>query len=182
MNNRFIEATEENAIRNLQRYLKQLSYFYPSLVNDIIITGVYDSNTRTAVRNLQKQFDIKADGIVNKATWDMIFSCYLQSINENSSHNCISFFNDKPSTFEIKPGDSSAIVRIVEVILDEISTVYTDFENTVTHNGIYDETKVNAIRIFQEINLLEITGSINSDTWNSLANEYNAISRANSIE
>lgn len=182
MTKRLIVATEENAIMNLQKYLKQLSYFYPSLVKDIIITGIYDSNTRDAVINLQKQFDVEASGIVDKITWDMIYACYRRSINENSSQNCISFFPDKPSTFEIKIGDNSPLVRIIEVILEEISAVYTDFENTVTANGIYDETKANAIRIFQRINLLDATGSIDSDTWNSLTYEYNAISRANSLE
>ena len=38
MNMHLIEATEENAVKNLQRYIKQLSFFYPLLIKDIIIT------------------------------------------------------------------------------------------------------------------------------------------------
>lgn len=182
MSKNLMESTEENAIKNLQRYLKQLSYFYPSIVKDIIITGVYDSNTRMAVSNLQQESGLAATGIVDKVTWDMIFSYYLQSIEENSTSGCVSFFYDTPNNFEIIYGDNSPIVRIIEVILDEISTVYTDFENSVTENGIYDESKVKAIRIFQEINLLEVTGNVDSKTWNSLANEYNAIMRINNAE
>lgn len=181
MNSYLVEATEENAIRNLQRYLKQLSYFYPLLIKNIIITGVYDTNTRDAVTNMQRVFGVNANGIVDKLTWDMIFANYLQSINENSSTNGIFPFYDKPSDYEIKIGSNSQLVKIIEVILDEISSVY-DFNNTVTSNGIYDESKVEAIKLFQSINLLNTTGNVDRSTWDSLANEYNIILRRNLAE
>lgn len=175
------EATEVNAVRNLQKYLKQLSYFYPLLVKDIIITGVYDTNTRDAVTNLQRMFKISATGMVNKITWDMIFESYLKSINENSSTNGIFPFYDKPSDYEITLGDRSQLVRLIEIILDEISSVY-DLKYAITFNGIYDEAKVSAVKMIQEINLLPITGNVDRATWDVLANEYNAILRNNLAE
>jgi peptidoglycan hydrolase-like protein with peptidoglycan-binding domain len=181
MNMHLIEATEENAVKNLQRYIKQLSFFYPLLIKDIIITGVYDNNTRDAVTNLQKAFGIRATGMVDKITWDTVFEKYIQSLNENSSVGGILPFYDKPSSFEITLGDRSQIVKLIEIILDEISSVY-EFEKEISQNGIYDKDKADAVKIFQSVNLLPVTGNVDRITWNTLAGEYNAILRSNLSE
>lgn len=181
MNKHLIEATEENAVRNLQRYLKQLSYFYPLLIKDVIITGVYDTNTKNAVTELQRSFGIIANGVVDKSTWDMIYLNYVRSLNDKSTIGAIFPFYDKPASFYIPIGDTSQLVRLIEIMLDEISTVY-EFDTEITQNGILDAEKSDAIKAFQAINLLPITGNVDRTTWDALASEYNAILRSNLSE
>ena len=178
----FMEATEENAIRNLQRYLKQLSFFHPELIEDIIITGIYDNNTKNAVINLQRSFGLEANGAVDKLTWDMIYNEYQSSLSLNASAIGIDPFYDMPADYEIKPYESSALVKIIEIMLEEISAVYELDSKAITQNGVYDESKANAVIHIQKVNLLPQTGRIDRMTWEALAREYNAISRKNLSE
>jgi peptidoglycan hydrolase-like protein with peptidoglycan-binding domain len=68
-----------NAITNLQIYLRQLSYTDPNLL-PVPIDGIYELETQNAVIAFQAKHNLETTGIVNKATWDAIYAEYLKSI------------------------------------------------------------------------------------------------------
>ena len=61
---------KEQAVRNLQRYLSLISD------NFVSMNGVYDERTRDAVITVQEKYSIEPYGIVNKETYDVIYSEY----------------------------------------------------------------------------------------------------------
>lgn len=72
-------------------------------------------------------------------------------------------------------GEKSDIVYIIQIILSAVAVVYDDFENIVP-SGVFDQETSDAIRRFQELNRLPVTGIVDKQTWNTLANNYNIFS------
>ncbi len=173
--------SEEGAIRNVQRYLRQISYFEPSIGN-IIIDGIYREPTRNGVITFQRIKGISPTGIVDKETWDLLYGEYLLSLKRNSTANAIMPFYDIPGSYAPKIGDSNALVRLLELMLEEVSTEYVLLENSITHNGIFDTATSDALREYQRINMLPESGILDRDTWDRLADDYNLILRKNSAQ
>lgn len=174
-------ATEENAIRNIQRYLRQLSYFEPTIGN-IIIDGIYRTSTRNGVSAYQRIKGFEVTGVTDRKTWDALYSDYLKCLDRNSSGDSISPFFDLPNDYELVLGASNALVRLIELMLEEISSVYTILAGTFEVNGVFDSDKQNAISEYQKINRLSVTGNIDKQTWDRLASDYNLILRKNASQ
>ena len=63
-----IYYTEKDAIRNLQRYLRQLSYTDKDIIAPPI-DSIYDRATADSVRSFQRKYGIAETGIANKETF-----------------------------------------------------------------------------------------------------------------
>lgn len=167
-------VNEKEAIRNLQRYLRQLAYFDLSM--PLVPTdGIFDSDTREALMMFQSKNGLPPTGIADKTTWDLLYELYLASLAENAPTNMIDPFPRFPEGYKIVSGDSWFLVDIIQYILEELRVRYDGFEN-VKRTGVYDaETEV-AIKNFQRRNSLPDTGFTDKATWNALADQYNIIS------
>ncbi len=167
-------VNEKEAIRNLQRYLRQLSYFDLSM--PLVPTdGVFDSDTREALMMFQSKNGLPTTGIADKATWDLLYALYLESLAENAPTNMIDPFPRFPEGYKIVSGDSWFLVEIIQYILEELRVRYDGFEN-VKRTGVYDTETELAIKDFQRRNSLPDTGFTDKATWNALADQYNIIS------
>lgn len=62
-----------NDVRTLQQALNQVATQYTTIPS-IRADGLFGTSTRTAVQAFQRIFNLVVDGIVGKATWDLIFS------------------------------------------------------------------------------------------------------------
>ncbi len=175
------ESTYKNAVISIQRYLRQILH-RDEQINKIPIDGIYGEHTRKGVMEFQKSNGLPSNGTVDRITWDMLYSEYQKSISDNSSAGSISPFFDRPSDYEIKLGDNNTLVSILEIIIEEIATIYTDIfdEYSLEKNGVYDKSKENFISSYQKINLLPVTGSVDRQTWNRLSEDFNVIQRNNS--
>ena len=72
---------KQEAVRNLQVYLSDISD------NFIAPSGVYDERTRDAVIIFQEKYSIEPNGIVNKETYDIIYSEYqAKKIRDNAKN------------------------------------------------------------------------------------------------
>ena len=161
---------EEQAIRNLQRYLRQLSYFDDD-IEPILTNGVWDDETRDALLAFQRKNRLSPTGVADEQTWNLLFSQYRESVEENSPPSNVPFFPRQPQGESLGFGDKGFVVSVIQYMLSELSVLYDRFDN-VEINGIYDENTRAAVSEFQKRNLLPQTGRVDKQTWNKLVSAY----------
>ena len=165
------KQNEQAAIRNLQRYLRQLSY-----VNDQIptapIDGIYDTATRDAVRAFQRTEKLPDTGVVDPLTWERIFVRYEESLARESAPVPLAQFPRLSVGYALRRGDESFLVRLVQYALGELDLIYEGVDN-VPQTGVYDDATMAAVRGFQRRHGLPETGEVDRATWDALATTYN---------
>lgn len=166
--------THENnadAIRNLQRYLRTLSYF-DSRIPELPIDGVFDSATEAGVRAFQEGAGLPVTGRVDRETWERLYEEYREDQRRRDAPARISHFPRLPENYTVELGEQQFLVSIIQHALQELSILY-QWPAEVTISGIYDEPTAAAVRLFQEKNGLPPTGGVDRTTWNALAEAYN---------
>ncbi len=166
-------ARNENERRNieiLQTYLRQLSYFEG--LTPVPIDGIYDSETREAVREFQGQAGLPVTGVVDRDTWDAIYVAYLASIAENSPPEKVGVFPRIPNNYAISRNEEWFLVELLQYMLLELTREYDNFgELAIT--GVYDPVTEAAVADFQSRNMLPVTGEVDKNTWNTIVKQYN---------
>ena len=161
---------EETAIKNLQRYLRQLSYFDEDL-EPIVINGVWNDETRNALLTFQRLNSLSPTGVADEQTWNLLFSQYTNSLNENSEPSRVPFFPYKAQNQSIGIGDKGFIVSVIQYMLSELTILYDGLEN-VEITGLFDERTQSAIGEFQKRNLFPQTGRVDKKTWDRLVKAF----------
>ncbi len=151
-------------IRELQNCLHLISC-YDSHIPGIIPNGIYDSRTETAVKAFQRQYHLTENGEVNQATWDKIMQIYQKL--KKAEAKPLYAFPQKPGAV-MHPGEQCFTVMIIQAILKELSEQYHNFP-CIQVTGNYDSDTMQAIQLFQKMCDLPVTGDVNCETWNMLA-------------
>ena len=160
------------AIRNLQRYLRRLSYVDPS-IPPVSIDGMFDERTRDALIAFQINTGLPPTGRADRETWELLYSAYLDALFQASLPQPIPLFPIAPEDYTIGQGDTGFLVSTVQFLLSEISTLY-DFPLAVEITGVFDGTTEEAIRTMQRYFLLPVTGRVDKRLWNYLVGAYSA--------
>ena len=167
------QNTEAIAIRNLQRYLRQLSYDEES-IQAPPVDGVFASDTEDALRAFQALKGLPVTGKANQETWELLYALYRASLASNSPPRPIHLFPRTPSNYELTLGAEGATVVLLQFMLGELTRDYSDLA-VVNPSGIYDASTEAAVNAFQRHNVLQQTGRVNRDTWNQIADQYNSL-------
>ena len=162
---------ENEAIANLQTYLRQLSYFDKSITPPPI-DGILGEDTEQAIRDFQIRYGIDETGIANKETWEALYREYLKSVKENALPQKISLFPVIEKDYTIERNDNWFLVEALQYMLEELRYSYDNFEG-VKRSGVYDEETENAVKDFQKRNLLEESGKVNKETWDAITRQFN---------
>ena len=109
-------------------------------------------------------------GIVDFGTWNAITNAYR--ISESLTRRGLALFPFPGNGYEVIPGEKSDLVYIIQILLSGIEIAYDIFSQTDI-SGNYDEKTENAVRTFQKLNRLPVTGTVNAETWDRLANDHN---------
>lgn len=157
---------EEQAIRNLQRYLRQLSYFNED-IDPIAINGVWNDETQDTLISFQRINGLSPTGVADEQTWNLLFAQYKNSLEENSPPSRVPFFPREPRGQSLGLGDESFVVAVIQYMLNELSVLYDNLEN-VEINGTYDENTQAAVSEFQKRNLFPQNGRVDKQTWDRL--------------
>lgn len=163
--------TERDAILKLQTYLRAQSLRDPN-APQVPVDGIFDDATRIALIDFQLRNSLAPTGVADRETWDLLYSQYLEIIDESSLPDPIIPFPSYPKDYSVKRGEKSFLVSIIQYMLNEIGIIYNTFE-AIDINGEYDETTENIIRDFQERNFLPPTGETDRKTWSALSRIYN---------
>ena len=161
------------ATRNLQRYLRQLS-FAEETIPSPPIDGVFESATRDALLAFQRSRGLPATGAAALKTWEELYRSWRASVAENAPSERISVFPRTPKNATLRAGSQGFAVSAVQFILRELERVYPEFSK-IEVNGIYDPTTEEGVRVFKERNALPITGTVDRLTWNLLADAHNLL-------
>ena len=136
------EFTERQAILNLQTYLRQLSFFDPSLP-EVPIDGIYASETREAVEIFQKNNGLSVTGQADRETWDALYQAYLESVQTYGKPTPIDLFYRDPIPSYIQINDIGFAVTAIQYMLNEALPFYIETEEAITINGQYNEQTAN---------------------------------------
>ena len=159
-----------DAIYNIQTYLRAIS-FYDDRITRPPLDGLFDSDTKRSVSDFQRTRGLSPTGVVDKETHDAIFEEYLRSGKRLDRPLTPNFFPAEPQSYEATLGEAHPFVALVQIILQELSSVYDGFDKIVI-NGIFDEATETAVKDFQRIALLPVTGRVDLNTWNRLTRDF----------
>lgn len=158
------------AITNLQRYLRQLSYFDDD-IPPIAITGEWNNETEDALIAFQRKNRLPPTGTADEQTWNLLFSQYSNSLEDNSPPAGVPFFPREPRNESLGIGDESFVVAVIQYMLGELALLY-DLIDSVEITGRFDSKTEAAIAEFQKRNLFPQTGRVDKRTWDRLVKAY----------
>ena len=177
MNNGNVPRQE---VENLQRYLRQLSFFEEGLLRPPL-DGLFDSATEDSLRRYQEMRDLPPTGRADRRTWELLYEEYRASLAENSPPRAIEVYPRERAEQDLSLGSRGFDVSAVQYLLQEPAYLYAGFD-AVSVTGEYDAVTAAAVEKFQARNFIPPTGRVDLVTWNSLADQYNLIFSRSSEE
>ncbi len=163
--------TKPDAVRNLQRYLRRLSYEYTD-IPPVPIDGIFGSRTEEALSAYQRAASLPVTGRADKETWDALFAEYSRLAREKDRRRYPDFFPPVPADYQTTLGERSFFITLLQWMIGELKVIYDTLpEPPLT--GIYDDATVAAVLEFQRIHGLPMSGRVNRNVWNRMAEEYN---------
>lgn len=162
-------TTNRDAIRNLQRYLRRLSY-EESTIRPVPVDGIFEERTEEALSEFQRLFGLPVTGRADRESFDALFREY-ERLRRTDRRASIDFFPATPEGYESRLGERSAFVSLLQFLLGELTLIYDAYEPPAP-TGVLDEATEEAIRRFQGIHSLPRTGRVDRQTWNRLSEEY----------
>ncbi len=163
---------EREARRNLQKYLRQLSYF-DSDIPTVPIDGIKGDDTTDAIRAYQRKRGLEVSGVADLETWEALYEDYLLSLEENSPPLRPDIFPTDPVGYKLYEGDENFTVSVLQYILGKLSILFPLEEVEIT--GRYGKETTEAVRRFQERYLLPVTGVTDKLTWNALVRVFDSL-------
>lgn len=164
-------ATKEQAVRNLQRYLRRLSYEEPS-ISAPPIDGIFELQTAEALSEFQRLFGLPVTGRSDRATHDALFEEYSRLVRQNDTQIEPRFFPSVPPDYVTTSGESHAFIVILQWLLNELRVLYDDLPS-LTLSGVMDQNTEEAVRRYQVIHGLSPTGQVNRALWSLLSLDFN---------
>lgn len=169
--------TYRTAVMNIQRYLRSI-YDGSESTNVFIIPvdGIFDDMTEKALSEFQRRKKLPVTGRADRTTFDALFLEYLKNTEKTRRAEDPDFFPASPENYITEFGENSVFISVLQFALDEIRLSY-DSLPTFEISGIYDADTALAVKEFQRIHRLPVTGKVNRQTWNEIARAYNLYAR-----
>ena len=142
---------------------------------DHSVDGVFGPQTEQAVRRFQEIFGLTPDGIVGRATWYKLVFLYggvldLSELVSQGQRGLRPCGHPVPHLGHPQPGGGPALQYFL--------AVYAQFDPSVpapSLDGIFGPETQQAVRAFQSLQGLPVTGQVDTATWNALYNAYEGI-------
>lgn len=167
------QANKASAIKNLQQYLRQLSYEEENIPAPPV-DGIFESQTTEALKEYQRSRGLAETGRADLETWERLYADYRASIAYNSPPRRIAVFPPDPASYVMTPGSVGFVVSALQHMLRELHHSYSVLSDVVI-TGVYDTQTQNAVKAFQLLNFLPEDGNVGLLTWNEIADQYNLL-------
>lgn len=166
-------------VRTIQRQLNRIGANYPSIPRIPITNGIFDEETRRAVVQFQKIFNLSPDGRVGKATWYKIKQIYNGVKNLSGLYSEGITITEAQRKFPkvLEYGGSGNEVSVLQYYLAFLGFFY-DTLPQITVDGIFGEETRNAVIAFQNQFGLPADGIVGRQTWNAIQDQYDAVLRS----
>jgi peptidoglycan hydrolase-like protein with peptidoglycan-binding domain len=155
-------------IRSLQtmlRFIAEADDRLPTVVPD----GIYGQPTMTAVSAFQRLYGLSVTGVTDQETWERIVDVYDDALIQIGKAEPIEIIFEPGQIF--RTGDSSPYLFVVQGVLQALAL---DFP-TVTApspSGVLDIATSRALREFQQLAALPVTGELDRKTWRHLSRHF----------
>ena len=156
-------------IYELQTMLRLLSRTDPTLPT-VNPDGIYGAETQKAILTFQSNMGLSPSGIVDFGTWTAITNAYRNALR--LTQRGFALFPFPSGDYTVRKNERSDLVYIIQIMLSGIDSAYDTFGD-IDINGIYDEKTENAVRNFQKLNRLPVTGIVDGITWDRLTLTHN---------
>ena len=162
-----------NEVFIIQSQLNRIRRNFPAIPIISSPNGIFTVETSNAVKEFQKIFNLKADGIVGKSTWYKIKEIFnsVKRLSELNSEGLAIEDVTPPYTSEIKKGDRGASVELIQYYLSVIG-YFSPVLPVIKIDGVFGQETEDAVFTFQSEYGLPITGKIGRLTWNKLQEIY----------
>ncbi len=160
-------------VRTLQLRLNRISDNYPSIPKIEIPDGVFSFDTEASVKRFQEVFDLTPDGIVGNATWYSVQRIYnaVKRLNELTSEGIsLEEVTDQYAEASVR-GDTGSQVLNIQYLLAYLAEFYEEIPAPAL-DGIFGIQTENAVKAFQALFELPITGAVDFLTWDTLYRTY----------
>ena len=160
-------------VRTLQLRLNRISDNYPAIPKIALPDGVFSFDTEDAVKTFQETFGLTPDGIVGNATWYKVLFIYnaVKRLNELNSEGITLSEVTKQFAGESRVGDSGDDVKNIQYFLNYLAEFYSEIPR-IDIDGIFGPSTENAIKAFQRLFELPITGTVDLTTYDILYRTY----------
>lgn len=165
-----IRYNEKEAIRNVQRYLRQLSYTDAD-IPPVPIDGIFGEATENSLIAFQTKNGLSPSGVADRESFDALYEQYLLSTKRFAPPKGFSPFARVPENYSLSVGDIGFAVSSVQFLINEISVI-VDGIDELAITGIYNIDTARAVSIFQASSGLEVTGEVDKMTWDMLVDTY----------
>ena len=160
-------------VRTLQLRLNRISDNYPAIPKIALPDGVFSFDTEDAVKKFQETFALTPDGIVGNATWYKILFIYnaVKRLNELNSEGITLSEVTKQFAGESQVGDSGDDIKNIQYFLNYLAEFYSEIPQ-IAIDGIFGSKTENAVKAFQRLFELPITGKVDLATYDILYRTY----------
>lgn len=167
--NELSEGMSGIPITTLQYYLNILAYFNGAL-QPVIRSGYFGPETVQAVERFQQFYGLTPNGIVDNNTWNAITKIYTDTVA--ALPEGYSGINAKlyPGYFLTK-GQRGENVRDLQTYLNYIGEIIPELPTLPVTAYFGDQTEA-AVKTFQQLYGLDISGAVGPVTWATIAKEY----------
>jgi peptidoglycan hydrolase-like protein with peptidoglycan-binding domain len=175
MEEKMRQNNEREAVRNIQRYLRRLSYTDPS-IPPVPIDGIFGEATRASLMAFQKMNGLNGSGVADRESWEVLYKSYLAAVDRYTPPSGFSVFPRVPDGYSMGVGEVSFAVSTVQYLLSEVSAIIDAIEE-VPITGKYDIETARAVSLFQNSSGIGVTGEVDLTTWESLVDTYERYGR-----
>lgn len=162
-------------VRTLQYYLSIIAYFNSDL-QPVPLNGIFNSATVDAVERFQEFYGLPVTGIVDNDTWNVIDQIYAETVaalpNGYQGNNAKLY----PGYFLTK-GMRGENITDLQTYLNLIGRNIPEIPE-VPITGYFGDQTENAVRIFQQLFGIPVSGDVGPVTWYQIALQYDFLNRS----
>lgn len=159
-------------VRALQYYLDTIAYANPQL-DMVRVTGIFDEPTVRAVEQFQEYYGLSVTGVADNALWNILNREYRLAVESFPE----GYEGDRAKIYPgyvLSEGMRSDSVRDLQTYLSFIGGVYPEIPE-IPVTGYFGTQTRDAVYTFQRLFGLPQSGLVGVNTWNTIAEEYNAL-------
>ncbi|MBQ7921613.1 MAG: peptidoglycan-binding protein [Clostridia bacterium] len=156
-------------VRELQYFLRFIGYFN-NAVQPVQIDGIFGTETRQSLEDFQRSYGLPVTGVADAVTWGSLFRAY-QGILDSLPEGFFSVIAEPFPGFPLRRGSTGEEVETIQNYLNFISGTYPSIPR-LRVDGIFGPTTDEAVREYQQLFGLPVSGIVGATTWNSIAGTY----------
>ncbi len=155
-------------VRSLQTMLRVIAEARDDQLT-VIPDGFYGTDTARAISNFQRNAGLPMTGVTNEETWNAVVAEYeLALVQINQAQPIDVVFEPKQV---IRRNEYHPNLYLAQSILVVLSKAFPGIPSPEI-TGNLDIPTADALRVFQAMNQIPVTGDLDRQTWRHLALQY----------